>query len=136
MQRNRRILDTAQATTESRSFRDSRMPLQSLATQMPMANLKAIVKDYSKHPALMGYFITDEPGASAFSGLAKSSAEIEKLDPDHLAYINLFPNYATSDLNTTPSQLAPIPTTAIWISYSDGQAGCCELGSLPFHDIR
>jgi hypothetical protein len=32
-------------------------------------------------------------------------AELKKLDPDHIAYINLFPNYASNNLTANPSQL-------------------------------
>jgi len=103
--RNRKILDTARATKLKAIISDARMPMAITGNGTALANLKAIVKDYHGHPALMGYFITDEPGAAAFAGLAEVVAELKKLDPQHIAYINLLPNYATSDLNTTPSQL-------------------------------
>ncbi|HLJ54749.1 MAG TPA: hypothetical protein VKT77_06880, partial [Chthonomonadaceae bacterium] len=103
--RNKKILDTAKATGLKAIIQDSRMPLAVTGNPAALANLKAIVKDYRKHPALLGYFITDEPGANAFGGLAEVVAELKRLDPDHIAYINLLPSYATSDLNTTPSQL-------------------------------
>jgi hypothetical protein len=47
------------------------------------------------NPAIMGYFITDEPGASDFPALAKAVAAVKKYAPDKMAYINLFPDYAT-----------------------------------------
>jgi len=103
--RNRKILDTARATGLKAIISDPRMPLAVTGNPMAAANLKAIVKEYKSHPALMGYFITDEPGADAFKGLAEVVEELHKLDPDHVAFINLFPNYASSDLNQTPSQL-------------------------------
>jgi len=103
--RNRKILDTARSTGLKAIIGDPRMPLSVTGNPVALANIKAIVKDYKRHPALMGYFITDEPGAEAFAGLAEVVAELKKLDPEHVAYINLFPNYASSDLNTTPSQL-------------------------------
>jgi hypothetical protein len=103
--RNRKILDTARSTGLKAVIQDSRMPMSVTGNPMALVNLKSIVKDYQRHPALMGYFITDEPGASAFAGLAEVVAELKKLDPDHVAFINMLPSYATSDLNTTPSQL-------------------------------
>ena len=103
--RNLKILDTSRATGLKAVIQDSRMPLSITGNNTALANIKAIVKDYKRHPALMGYFITDEPGADAFAGLAEVVAELKKQDPDHIAYINLLPNYASSDLNTTPSQL-------------------------------
>ena len=37
----------------------------------------------------------DEPGAPAFPALAKAVAAVKKYAPGKLAYINLFPSYAT-----------------------------------------
>lgn len=45
--------------------------------------------------AIMGYFIMDEPGAGDFPALAKAVAAVKKYAPGKLAYINLFPDYAT-----------------------------------------
>jgi len=58
------------------------------------ARLDALIEKVKKHPALEAYFITDEPGAGAFPGLGKLVAYLRQRDPDHLAYINLFPSYA------------------------------------------
>ena len=52
--------------------------------------------DQSKHStAVMGYFLTDEPGVRDFPALAKAVALVKQLAPGKLAYINLLPNYAT-----------------------------------------
>jgi hypothetical protein len=45
--------------------------------------------------AVMGYFVTDEPGAGDFPALAKAVAAVKKYAPGKFAYINLFPEYAT-----------------------------------------
>jgi len=103
--RNHKILDTARAAGLKAIIQDARMPLSISGNPTALTNLRAIVKEYKHHPALMGYFVTDEPGAEAFGGLAEVSAELKRLDPDRIAYINLLPSYATSDLNATPSQL-------------------------------
>lgn len=58
------------------------------------AELDAFIEKVKSHPALEVYFITDEPGAGAFAGLAKLVAYLRERDPQHLAYINLFPTYA------------------------------------------
>lgn len=47
------------------------------------------------HPAVMGYFIMDEPGSPAFAALGKAVAAVKRHAPGKLAYINLFPSYAT-----------------------------------------
>ena len=57
--------------------------------------LEAVVLKHRDHPALYGYFIVDEPNASAFPTLAKIQETIRRLDPKHIAYVNLFPNYAS-----------------------------------------
>jgi len=44
---------------------------------------------------IVGYFINDEPTASDFPALAKAVAAVKKYAPGKLAYINLFPDYAT-----------------------------------------
>ena len=103
--RNRKILETAKTTGLKAIIGDSRMPLSLSGHPEATAALKAIVTDYQHYPALLGYFLTDEPGADNFTGLAEVVAELHKLDPDHMVYINLFPNYATNDLNARPSQL-------------------------------
>ena len=49
------------------------------------------------HPALYAYFITDEPNAAQFPALGRLVAYLRERDPAHLAYINLFPTYATNE---------------------------------------
>ena len=59
--------------------------------------LDALVDRVKGHPALYGYFITDEPNSSRFPALGKLVAYFRERDPGHLAYINLFPTYATNE---------------------------------------
>lgn len=61
------------------------------------AQLDALIKRVKNHPALEAYFLIDEPGAEAFPGLARLVAHLRELDPAHLAYINLFPTYASAE---------------------------------------
>lgn len=58
-------------------------------------NLDGVVADYAGHPALWGYFVTDEPNSGAFKQLAAVSKYLLKKDSHHVPYINLFPTYAT-----------------------------------------
>lgn len=58
------------------------------------AQLDAMIEKVKNHPALEAYFLTDEPGAGAFPGLGRLVAYLRQRDPQHLAYINLFPTYA------------------------------------------
>ncbi len=46
------------------------------------------------HPALYSYFIRDEPPESMFPEMASTVSRLRTLDPEHLGYINLYPNYA------------------------------------------
>ena len=59
--------------------------------------LDALIARVRLHPALYDYFITDEPTATNFPALGKLVAYLRELDPAHLAYINLFPTYASND---------------------------------------
>ena len=54
------------------------------------------VRRFQDHPALGGYFLQDEPSAGDFAGLSKWTAQVSAADPNHIAYINLFPDYANS----------------------------------------
>ncbi|HZZ43521.1 MAG TPA: hypothetical protein VFE58_11335 [Tepidisphaeraceae bacterium] len=57
--------------------------------------VKGLVEEGEKSSAVVGYFLADEPGEPDFAGLRKAVAAVKKLAPGKLAYINLFPNYAT-----------------------------------------
>jgi hypothetical protein len=57
--------------------------------------VRELVAEAHGDPAVIGYFITDEPGAPEFAALGKAVAAVHKYAPGKLAYINLFPNYAT-----------------------------------------
>jgi len=59
--------------------------------------VQAVVNDYGRHPALWGYFLTDEPSFSHFENLARLTRAFQERDPAHMPYINLFPNYADAD---------------------------------------
>lgn len=91
----RQQLDWCQEVGVAGMVIDGRMPAPD-ATARPgwKGNLAGIVAEYHSHPALWGYYVFDEPGASQFAGLAEIVAELKRLDPAHPSYINLFPNYA------------------------------------------
>ncbi|NLG26584.1 MAG: hypothetical protein GX557_01650, partial [Chloroflexi bacterium] len=56
------------------------------------ADVQAVVAAYAAHPALWGYYITDEPSYHQFAALAQIVRAFEARDDRHVAYINLFPN--------------------------------------------
>ncbi len=57
--------------------------------------IRAMVAAVGDSPALIGYYLVDEPGASMFRGLGAAVVAVRKYAPGKLAYINLFPGYAT-----------------------------------------
>jgi hypothetical protein len=70
---------------------------------LPLETLTGVVKDYRNHPAFYGYFVTDEPNASKFARLGAIVERLRGLDPDHPAYINLFPIYVNETQLGTPT---------------------------------
>jgi len=63
--------------------------------QQMRSNLANLLSEVGHHPALYGIYLKDEPNTADFPGLAVAVRIMKELAPDILAYINLFPNYAT-----------------------------------------
>lgn len=57
--------------------------------------IRELVEATGDSPALVGFYLIDEPGATSFPALGKAVAAVKKYAPGKLAYINLFPGYAT-----------------------------------------
>ena len=68
--------------------------------------LDALIARVAKHPALYSYYIIDEPNASQFPALGRLVAYLRQCDPAHLAYINLFPTYASNEQLGTQGDVA------------------------------
>ncbi|MBL9138164.1 MAG: hypothetical protein JNK85_20010 [Verrucomicrobiales bacterium] len=88
----------------------SPMPAQEQLRLCEKYDLKALVTlsgppshDLPDGPAVWGYGVTDEPNASQFPELRKTVDRLRELRPGKLAYINLFPNYATATQLGTPT---------------------------------
>ncbi|MBQ6619385.1 MAG: hypothetical protein IJH68_04490 [Thermoguttaceae bacterium] len=60
------------------------------------AFVKEKVAGTKDDPEVLGYYIIDEPGAKKFPALGMFVAAVKKYAPGKLAYINLFPSYATT----------------------------------------
>lgn len=58
-------------------------------------NVAELVAAVGKHPAVLGYYLKDEPHAEEFAGLAVVAAEVRAQAPGKWPYINLFPDYAS-----------------------------------------
>jgi len=65
--------------------------------------VKEICENYKDYPALYAYMITDEPSARRFPKLAEIVRAFKKYDPDHLALINLLPDFCTPEQLGAPS---------------------------------
>ena len=66
------------------------------------AELGALIERVKKHPAFYAYHLFDEPTAAYFSGLGRIVSYLREKDPEHLAYINLLPTYASNEQLGTP----------------------------------
>ncbi len=57
--------------------------------------IRKMVERTAGYESVIGYYLCDEPGATVFPQLAKAVEYVKKYAPGKLAYINLFPDYAT-----------------------------------------
>jgi len=78
------------------------------------AKLDQLIDKAKNNPAMEAYFVADEPQASAFPTLLRLVSYIKERDPNHLAFINLFPSYANQqqlavDLKEAPKGPVGIP---------------------------
>ena len=99
---NLKILDACKAVGLKAIIQDRRLQLSAKSPELEKA-LDAIVGDYSAHPALAGYFVTDEPHANLFPVLGTVNQYLLKKDPRRLPFVNLFPNYASAGQLGNPS---------------------------------
>lgn len=74
---------------------DSIRNWRTLSDEQIVAKVKALVEPSKHSPAVIGYFLMDEPGVRDFPAMGKAVAAVKELAPGKLAYINLLPNYAT-----------------------------------------
>lgn len=58
-----------------------------------------VVTKMMNHPALFAYFIRDEPAVGDFEALGALVNNIQRQDPDHPCYINLYPNWAWGSID-------------------------------------
>ena len=65
--------------------------------------VSALVARTARHKAVFGYYLRDEPGATAFAGLRKWVDAYRDAAPKALPYINLYPNYASAEQMNVPA---------------------------------
>jgi len=73
----------------------SKKEWKKLSDEEVIARFKAKIEKTESSDALLGFYIVDEPGASFFPQMALAVQTVKELMPGKLAYINLFPSYAT-----------------------------------------
>ena len=94
---NRRALDVAAKHGLKMWVADPRFDEHARSRTEWEAALDAAVGEYRDHPALGGYFVTDEPSFDQFDDLRAIVTRLRAADPSHLAYINLNPDYVFRD---------------------------------------
>jgi len=65
-------------------------------------NLKAMITDWSSHPALWGYSIIDEPNTGKNKRITTIMNYLKENDPMHVGFINMLPNYASKEQLGSP----------------------------------
>jgi hypothetical protein len=100
---NRQILHLCQQTGLKAIVGDGRVMAKQPNDPDFARNLDAVIAEYAHHPSLAGYFLVDEPNASAFPLLGAVNRYLLQKDPKHLPYTNLFPNYANEQQLGTKS---------------------------------
>ncbi|MBD3293412.1 MAG: hypothetical protein GF393_10845, partial [Armatimonadia bacterium] len=103
LEENLKMLDLCEHAGIKVLVTDPRIGWTMTATPEWEETIGEIVSDYSDHPALFGYYLKDEPNFQTFEALGKLRAEFVGRDPEHLAYINLFPTYANVQQLGTPT---------------------------------
>jgi hypothetical protein len=61
------------------------------------ARVAALLQRVGGRPAAFGYYLRDEPSASLYPALGRWVQALRRAAPQALAYINLFPNYASPE---------------------------------------
>lgn len=107
------------------------IPWRKLSDDQIEGAVKKMVDESGGSPAVMGYFLADEPGEPDFAALGKAVAAVRMLAPGKLAYINLFPDYATLGAPDL-SQLG----TASYAQYLDAFIGQVQPQFLSYDNYR
>jgi hypothetical protein len=74
---------------------DLRLNWGAMSDRAIAEHVRAVVRASGDSDALVGYLLADEPSADEFAGLGKAVAAVKELAPGRLAYVNLYPSYAS-----------------------------------------
>jgi len=103
VEQNKQALDLCKELKVKCMVIDNRVMAKRSRDRTFASNLDSVVADYGSHPALWGYFLTDEPNSSQFRQLGAVNQYLLKKDPKHIPYINLFPTYASKEQLGNPT---------------------------------
>ena len=96
MQTNREMLAACQEMGVKALLFEHRATAAVFDEQNREAILRALVEDYRDCPALHSYHVIDEPSDALFPAIGQVIDLLHRLDPTREAYVNLFPNYAST----------------------------------------
>ncbi|MBP1989460.1 FIMAH domain-containing protein [Paenibacillus eucommiae] len=60
-------------------------------------NLDGIAGDYKNYEATKGYYLLDEPDIFKMAKLQEAARRLKMNDPNHMVFVNLYPNYASDE---------------------------------------
>jgi hypothetical protein len=104
--------------------------------------VSSLIAEVNTHPAVMGYYLRDEPPADLFPGLEKVASVVRELAPGKWPYINLFPlvaepwQLAAKDYNEYVEKFIATckPPTLSYDHYAIFDDG--SLGEHYFHNLE
>lgn len=95
---NRRALEIAARHGLRLWIKDTRFGTYAPLSPGWETDLDAAVSEYGRYPALDSYFIMDEPNRSQIDAIAPIVRRLQAADPLRIAYVNLLPDYVSSEL--------------------------------------
>lgn len=93
-------------------------PAGQMATINPLLRYEAAADSFTDHPAIWGIDVGDEPSALDFPHYGKVIPLVERRFPMQFAYLNLYPNYASTSENTGEEVVSQLGT-ATYQEYID-----------------
>ena len=89
-------LDVAQRHGLRAQLRHDLLHPTTLEDETRRVELDRLIERVRRHPALYCYHVGDEPSVLQFPAVGKMVKYLAERDPSHMAYVNLFPTYASS----------------------------------------
>ncbi|BBH23085.1 hypothetical protein Back11_44300 [Paenibacillus baekrokdamisoli] len=107
-----------------RAYNDGNKPADSV--------IDNITNHYKTHSALQGYHVLDEPSALQMTRIQDTIRRMKLGDSNHMAFVNLFPNYASS------TQLGLDQQTGVYVTSSSplGQSFTTKPGQTMINTVQ